>query len=187
MKTRANLTQEELDQIRLRNRNAMSETRANLTQEELEVIRQSNIANYRRRMQENAAQTHLEGTSVIEHNINVLDINAPLLVDICSSVEKETCVQRCKELIRRTLVTPEEFDYREGLVTHKTLVCVVCDCSITGRDAVHWISKDVLKANQNVLSYRYHYQDGINPVLLSQYTLSDRELTEIFSHWYCQV
>jgi len=77
--TRANLTQEELEQIRLRNRNAMSETRA-------------------RRMQENAAQTHLEGTSVIEHNINVLDINAPLLVDICSSVEKETCVQRCKEL-----------------------------------------------------------------------------------------
>jgi hypothetical protein len=37
-------------------------------------------------------------------------------------------------LIRRTLVTPEEVDYREGLVTHKTLICVVCDCSITGRD-----------------------------------------------------
>ncbi len=129
------------------------------------------------RMQEYAAESHLGDASVIEHNIDVLDISAPILVDICSSVEKEACVRRCQDLIRRTLVTEEEVDYREGLVIHKSLVCVVCDCSITGRDAFHWISKDVLKANEFVLSYRYHYQDGINPVLLSQYTLSDRDLT----------
>ncbi len=99
-------------------------------------------------------QTHLEGTSVIEHNINVIDINATLLVDICSSVEKEACVRRCQDLIRRTLVTEEEVDYREGLVIHKSLVCVVCDCSITGRDAVHWISKDVLK---DLMKYFFNF------------------------------
>jgi hypothetical protein len=79
--------------------------RANLTEEESDVIRQSNIANHQRGMQKSAAQTHLAGACVIEHNINVLDINAPFLVNICSCVEKETCVQRCKDLIRRTLVS----------------------------------------------------------------------------------
>jgi len=85
--------------------------RANLTEEESDVIRQSNIANHQRGMQESAAQTHLAGACVIEHNINVLDINAPFLVNICSCVEKETCVQRCKDLIRHTLVTPKGVDY----------------------------------------------------------------------------
>jgi hypothetical protein len=174
---RSTLSGDELERNHLQNRNAMSSTRANLTQEELDVISQRNILHYQRRMQENTARSHLGDASVIEHNIDVLEISAPFLVDICSSVEKETCVQRCQDLIRCTLVTEEEVDYREGLVIHKSLVCVVCDCSITGRDAVHWISKDVLKTNEYVLSYSYHYQDGINPALLSRYTLSDRDLT----------
>ncbi len=98
--------------------------RAYLTEEESDVIRQSNIANHWRGMQESAVQTHLAGACVIEHNINVLDINAPFLVNICSCVEKETCVQRCKDLIRHTLVTPKGVDYSKGLVIHKTLVFI---------------------------------------------------------------
>ncbi len=178
---RQNMSADEAGQVREHHREHQRVRRQNMSVNEVAEQRSLNLEHVRShrftRMQEYAAESHLGDASVIEHNIDVLDISAPILVDICSSVEKDTCVQRCKELIRRTLVTPEEADYREGLVTHKTLICVVCDCSITGRDAVHWISKDVLKANQNVLSYRYHYEDGINPVLLSQYTLSDRELT----------
>jgi hypothetical protein len=86
-------------------------------------------------------------------------------------------VKRCQNFLRRTLVTPGEDEYREGLVLHKSLVCVVCDCSITGRDSVHLISKNMLKTHKNILSYTYHYQDGINPVLLAQYTLSDPDKT----------
>jgi len=78
---RSTLSGDELERNHLQNRNAMSNTRANLTKEELDVISQRNIKNYRRRMQENAAQSHLGDASVIEHNIDVLDISAPFLVD----------------------------------------------------------------------------------------------------------
>jgi hypothetical protein len=178
---RQNMSADEAGQVREHHREHQRVRRQNMSVNEVAEQRSLNLEHVRShrstRMQENAAQSHVGDASVIEHNIDVLDISAPILVDICSSVEKEACVRRCQDLIRRTLVTEEEVDYREGLVIHKSLVCVVCDCSITGRDAFHWISKDVLKANEFVLSYRYHYQDGINPVLLSQYTLSDRDLT----------
>jgi hypothetical protein len=101
----------------------------------------------------------------------------PMIIDLTSCVEKEECVKRCQNILKRTVIEPGEEEYRENLVLHKSLVCVVCDCSITGRDPVHWISKNVLITHKNVLSHTYHYQNGINPVLLAQYTLPDSDLT----------
>ncbi len=130
---RQNMSADEAGQVREHHREHQRVRRQNMSVNEVAEQRSLNLEHVRShrstRMQENAAQSHVGDASVIEHNIDVLDISAPILVDICSSVEKEACVRRCQDLIRRTLVTEEEVDYREGLVIHKSLVCVVCACN----------------------------------------------------------
>jgi len=183
-KRRANLTEEEHQQITEQKKEKMRKKRANLSEEELNTTRRQN----RKRMSErrtcsnevtyNSVDNEDDITSV-QHNVNILDINTPLLVDICSSVEKENCTIHCQELLSRTLLTPDCEDYKEGLFLHKSLVCVVCDRCVTGRESFHWISKTLLLFHKNVLSYKYFYGGGINDILKAQYSLSDPELADL--------
>lgn len=48
---------------------------------------------------------------------------------------------------------------------------------VTGRESVH--SKNILKYQKNVLSYKYHFDTGINDILWAQYTLLDPNLADL--------
>ena len=174
---RNNLSAEQLEHIRDQNRDNQRARRNRLSEEELEARRQRCITYNQSRLHGIHSQLHENFSTVIDHNFGYFDTNNLLAFDIASRVEKVHCVQKCQEFLNRTLVMPEEVDFKEGYVVHKSLVCVVCDCSITGTDSVHWIPRLLLKNHKNVLSYTYHYRDGINPILLAQYTLSDPELS----------
>ena len=174
---RNNLSAEQSEHIRDQNRDNQRARRNRLSEEELEARRQRCITYNQSRLHGIHLQLHENFSTVIDHNFGYFDTNNLLAFDIASRIEKVHCVQKCQEFLNRTLVMPEEVDFKEGYVVHKSLVCVVCDCSITGTDSVHWIPRLLLKNHKNVLSYTYHYRDGINPILLAQYTLSDPELS----------
>jgi hypothetical protein len=82
--------------------------------------------------------------------------------------QKQVCYS-----VSKTVVTSHEAEFQEDAVVHKMLVCIVCDCCLIGNEPVFWISRETLKFHENVLSSTYFYKDGINPILKSQYSVSD--------------
>jgi len=77
------------------------------------------------------------------------------------------------------LLDVDEDNYIESKSVHQSLVCVVCDCFIIGRNEYHWISKESLLFHKDTLSYRYYYKNGINPILKFQFDVGDMTLSEL--------
>ncbi len=113
--------------------------------------------------------------SHIEYNDFTNNTN---VTHVASSIQIQESIDRFYKHFGRTLLDVDEDNYIESKSVHQSLVCVVCDCFIIGRNEYHWISKESLLFHKDTLSYRYYYKNGINPILKSQYDVGDMTLSE---------
>jgi hypothetical protein len=107
------------------------------------------------------------------------ELNSLESINLSSNVDLDDSLRKCQLLLNRTLLTCDEVGYEIGAETHQPLVCVVCDCFITGSDSYHWLSPETLKFHSKILSSSYYYSCGINEVLKSQYFVNDERLKDL--------
>jgi len=175
---RATMTEEELEECRNKDRERTRIARATMTEEELDEVRERN--NERRRLAQYRANTmgNNEGNEVL-HSMFIHDANIPITFNISDNVCIDRSIEECDRDLSKTVVLPEEAGYADNNEVHKVPVCVVCDCSIIGTEEFEWITMQCLRYHENVLSSQYHYTEGINPVLKSQYKVEKEELSHL--------
>jgi len=175
---RATMTEEELEECRNKDRERTRIARATMTEEELDEVRERN--NERRRLAQYRANSmgNNEGNEV-QHSMFIHDANIPITFNISDNVCMDRSIEECDRDLSKTVVLPEEAGYADNNEVHKVPVCVVCDCSIIGTEEFEWITMQCLRYHENVLSSQYHYTEGINPVLKSQYKVEKEELSHL--------
>jgi hypothetical protein len=170
---------EEQQKMNRTNSENMRKVRSYLTASDVQQRRtQDNLRNERQRFMHYELQNQGERTTV-DFNLYTLDIDTPLIVDISSRVQNRSCIEKCHANLFKEQLTVGEADYVKEIPMYKSLVCIVCDCFITGRDEYNWISRDTLLYHKNILSYKYFYKDGINEVLKRQYYVGDPLLEDL--------
>ena len=159
-KQRATLTEEQKIELRDKEREQRQQKQNITTNEEHEYI----FAN--------------ENVMEIKRNNFVNDVRNDIF-DLCHSIDQEQNVVRCQINLAKTILEADEEGYSREVHMQKARVCVVCDCFIIGYDSSYWISKETLRFHDNILSASYFYQDGLNSILKSQYSLEDASLSNL--------
>ena len=183
---RANLTTEE-KQIELeKGKIYQNERRANLTTEEKQNELNQFTNNQRKRRANQRKDDYNEhqrncvsaaNITCIEHDVSCDIDNA--VIDLCSNIEMEESIRRCRANLRRTQLQEDEYGFKQHHNIHQILVCVVCDRCIIGTDAFYWIGREILKFHEQILSSTYYYKEGINTILKQQYTIDDNLLSHL--------
>ena len=159
-KQRATLTEEQKIELRDKEREQRQQKQNITTNEEHEYI----FAD--------------ENIMEIERNHFVNDVRNDIF-DLCHSIDQEQNVVWCQINLAKTILEADEEGYSSEVHMQKARVCVVCDCFIIGYDSSYWISKETLRFHDNILSASYFYQDGLNSILKSQYSLEDASLSNL--------
>lgn len=120
---------------------------------------------------ERTIDSNLSDPLYLEH------MNCEQQINIADDVETEQSIKNFQEVLQRTNLSFDEVGYSEG--AHKAIVCVVCDCFITGVDPLHWIPSTTLYYHRNVLSSSYFYSGGLKTLLKLQYKVDDEMLSEL--------
>jgi hypothetical protein len=165
----AGYSEEQKEEAREKNRQSRIIIHARYSEEQKEEARKkARLHNHAIRQK----QCNMEAQVQVEKDVYIEDVNT-YTVDICGDVETEASVLQCQQNMKKTVVTSHEAEFQEDAVVHKMLVCIVCDCCLIGNEPVFWISRETLKFHENVLLSTYFYKDVINPILKSQYSVSD--------------
>jgi len=122
---------------------------------------------------------YTDGNDVIRDPFYIDGMKSDTHVEICLDLEIEESIQQRQKAINRTVLTCDELGYNSTVQCHQALVCVVCDCFISGVQENHWITTTALLFHSNILSSKYHYGGGMNIILKSQYTVSTPELAQL--------
>jgi hypothetical protein len=172
------MTEEEIERERVLRRAHYMQAQADMTNEEWEEVRRRN--NERQRLAQYRANSmgNNEGNKVL-HSMFIHDANIPITFNISDNVCIDRSIEECDRDLSKTVVLPEEAGYADNNEVHKVPVCVVCDCSIIGTEDFEWITMQCLRYHENVLSSQYHYTEGVNPVLKSQYKVEKEELSHL--------
>jgi hypothetical protein len=130
----------------------------------------------------NSARHPIERTieSYLLEPLYLEQMNCEQQINIADDVETEESIKNFQEVLQRTNLAFDEVGYSEGV--HKAIVCVVCDCFITGVHPLHWIPSTTLYYHRNVLSSSYFYSGGLKNLLKLQYKVDDEMLYAIIYH-----
>jgi hypothetical protein len=176
-KARAQLSEEQLDAHR-KDAEAKRKKRQEYSEEKKGQIKEKDNKQHQLARAMHEIKRNYNETFHIEYNDITFDSNDTTHIDdIASSIRIQESVDRFYNHFGRTLLRSDEATHIEGQSVHRILVCIVCDCFIIGRDEYHWISKECLLFHKDILSHKYFYKNGINPILRSQYKSRNRWVT----------
>jgi hypothetical protein len=177
---RSKYSEEKKEEMKGKDREQKHKKRQEYSEEKKGEIKEKDKKQHQVARAMHELKINYDETFDVERNDITFDSNNTTHIDdIASTIRIQESVDRFYNHFGRTLLEAHEAHYTEGQSVHRSLVCVVCDCFIIGRDEYHWISKECLLFHRDILSHNYFYKNGINPILRSQYYVGDSMLSEL--------